>query len=62
MSSMVLTMGLNNGDKQMKLHTRDQARKQLVKLKISVVELSNKVVKLRRLMVLVGVQIILRKR
>lgn len=62
MSSIVLTMGLNNGDKQMKLHTRDQARKQLVKLKISVVELSNKVVKLRRLMVLVGVQIILRKR
>ena len=62
MSSVVLTMGLNNGDKQMKLHTRDQARKQLVKLKISVVELSNKVVKLRRLMVLVGVQIILRKR
>ena len=62
MSFIVLTMGLNNGDKQMKLHTRDQARKQLVKLKISVVELSNKVVKLRRLMVLVGVQIILRKR
>ena len=62
MSSIVLTMGLNNGDKQMKLHTRDQARKQLVKLKISVVELSNKVVKLRRLMVLVGAQIILRKR
>lgn len=62
MSSVVLTMGLNNGDKQMKLHTRDQARKQLVKLKISVVELSNNVVKLRRLMVLVGVQIILRKR
>lgn len=62
MSSIVLTMGLNNGDKQMKLHTRDQARKQLVKLKISVVELSNNVVKLRRLMVLVGVQIILRKR
>ena len=62
MSSIVLTMGLNNGDKQMKLHTRDQARKQLVKLKISVVEISNKVVKLRRLMVLVGVQIILRKR
>ena len=46
----------------MRLHTRDQARKQLVKLKISVVELSNNVVKLRRLMVLAGVQIILRKR
>lgn len=46
----------------MRLHTRDQARKQLVKLKISVVELSNNVVKIRRFMVLVGVEIILRKR